>query len=117
MLNVGKMNKRIWIMEYKEIKDSIGQDTQELAQTKRLWATVKPIKGGEYYTALKLSPEITYVIYVRYRKGINENSIIMYQKKLLEVKYAIDIEEKHELIEIQCADYGKRKENVNNDGS
>ena len=66
------------------------------------------MRGGEYYDALKLSPEVSYIIYTRYRKDIHPDTSLMYHGKKLEVKHAADIEEEQVMLEIQCTEYKKK---------
>ena len=108
-INVGKMNKRIWILGYEEVEDEMCQNSQKLRKKKKIWADVRPIRGGEYYESLKLSPEISYILYIRYREGINTDSLILYHDKILEVKYPIDVEEQHILLELQCVEKPKKE--------
>ena len=67
-INIGKMNKKIYICTPRTTQDEMGQDIMTYEKGKRIWATVKSVRGGEYYDALKLSPEVSYIIYTRYRK-------------------------------------------------
>ena len=61
-INIGKMNKKIYICTPRTIQDEMGQDIMTYEKGKRIWATVKSVRGGEYYDALKLSPEVSYII-------------------------------------------------------
>lgn len=106
-INIGKMNKKIFIITREEIEDDIGQTVYREVKGPKIWATVKSIRGGEYYEALKIIPEISYVIYTRYREDIKTDTILEYKGKKLEVKYVADIEEQHQMLEIQCTEYVK----------
>lgn len=108
MINIGKMNKKIHIMYQIERKDAIGQDTISYEKGKQIWATVRSVRGGEYYEALKRHPEVSYIIYVRYRTDIHPDTVLEYRGKLLEVKYVADMEEEHIMLEIQCTEYSKK---------
>lgn len=54
-INIGKMNKKIYICTPRTTQDEMGQDIMTYEKGKRIWATVKSVRGGEYYDALKLS--------------------------------------------------------------
>lgn len=108
-INIGKMDKRVWIAEYTEDQDSMEQTVQRLEKKKKVWASVIPVRGGEYYEALKISPEISYILYMRYRKGITTDTLIVYRDKILEVKYPVDVEEKHIMLELQCVEKPKKE--------
>lgn len=108
-INIGKMNKRILIMIPEEGRDEMGQDTFSYVKGKSIWATVKSVRGGEYYEAMKRHPEVSYIIYVRYRTDIHPDTILSYNGRLLEVKYVSDIEEERKMLEIQCTEYEKKE--------
>lgn len=107
-INIGKMNKKIYICTPRTTQDEMGQDIMTYEKGKRIWATVKSVRGGEYYDALKMSPEVSYIIYTRYRKDIHPDTILMYHGKKLEVKHVADIEEEQVMLEIQCTEYKKK---------
>ena len=91
------------------VQDAIGQDTITHEKGKRIWATVRSVRGGEYYDALKLSPEVSYILYTRYREDIHPDTILLYHDKKLEVKYVTDMEEQNVMLEIQCTEYKKKR--------
>lgn len=109
-INIGKLNKKIYLCNPVSVRDSMNQDILSYEKGKRIWATVKSVRGGEYYEALKLAPEVSYIIYVRYRKDIHADTILDYKGKKLEVKYVTDMEENHCMLEIQCIEHKKKDE-------
>lgn len=111
-INIGKLNKKVYICNPVEVNDAIGQDTFRYEKGKRIWATVKSVRGGEYYEAMKLHPEISYIIYVRYRNDIHSDTVLEYHGKMLEVKCVADAEEENKMLEIQCTEY-RRKDDMN----
>ena len=48
-LDVGRMNKRITFVYLEDSTDEMGQDCQAWKEYKTVWATVKALRGGEYY--------------------------------------------------------------------
>lgn len=108
-IDIGAMNKKVYICEAKASQDAMGQDTITHEKGKRIWATVRSVRGGEYYDALKLSPEVSYILYTRYREDIHPDTILLYHDKKLEVKYVTDMEEQNVMLEIQCTEYKKKR--------
>lgn len=103
MVEVGKLNKRITLQRVSETTDDMGQDKVGWEDYKTIWATVKPYKSSEYNFMGKLKPEITHRIYVRYRKDITSDMRILYHGRILAITAPpLDIDERHELLEIQC---------------
>ena len=107
-IDIGTMNKKVYICEAKAKQDDMGQDIIVHEKRKRIWATVRSVRGGEYYDALKLSPEVSYILYTRYREDIHPDTILLYNHKKLEVKHVADMEEQNIMLEIQCTEYKKK---------
>lgn len=107
-IDIGAMNKKIYICATETNQDDMGQDIIKHEKVNKIWASVRSVRGGEYYDALKLSPEVTYIIYTRYREDIHPDTILLYHGKKLEVKHVADMEEQNMMLEIQCTEYKKK---------
>lgn len=84
------------------VKDAMGQTKLEYEDYKKAWATVKPFKASEYNFVGKLKPEVTHRFYVRYREDITADMRLRFGKHVFNiVGPPIDINNKHELLEIQ----------------
>lgn len=105
MVDIGKMNKRITFMKFCTTTDEMGQDKGGWSAYKTVWATVKPYKSSEYNFMRKLKPEVSHRVYVRYRTDITADMRILYHGRMLEIAGPpIDMDERHELLEIQCVE-------------
>lgn len=63
-INIGKMNKKIYICTPRTTQDEMGQDIMTYEKGKRIWATVKSVRGGEYYGCFEaVSRGILYHLY------------------------------------------------------
>lgn len=83
----------------------MGQDSFEWKEYKTVWATVKPYKSSEYNFMGKLKPEVSHRVYVRFRNDITANMRIRYHGRIFEIAGPpIDIDERHELLEIQATE-------------
>ncbi len=81
----------------------MGQSKGTWKSYKSVWATVKPYKSSEYNFMGKLKPEVTHRVYVRFRDDITAEMRIMYHGRTFLISGPpIDVDEKHELLEIQC---------------
>lgn len=107
-ITVGKLNKRITFVERGEIEDEIGQIKQGFRDVRTVWATVKALRGGEYYEAQKLRPETTYKITTRYHAGITPDMMIRYNGKLMEILTVQNVSEANTMLEIQAVEYIKK---------
>lgn len=102
-IDIGKLNKRITIQRKVQKKDEMGQDKLVWEDWKTLWATVKPMKSTEYKFIEKLAPEVTHRIYIRYLPGVTADMRIIYHGRTLNISSPpVDIDERHEILEIQA---------------
>lgn len=105
MVNAGALNKRITFLKQEPSVDGMGQDRFEWKEYKTVWATVKPYKSSEYNFMGKLKPEVSHRVYVRFRNDITANMRIRYHGRIFEIAGPpIDIDERHELLEIQATE-------------
>lgn len=103
MIWTGKLNRRITFQCMGTVKDDMGQTKSEWRDFKTVWATVKPYKSSESGFMSKLKPEVTHRIYVRFRSDITSEMRIKYRGRIFEIVGSpLDIEERHELLEIQA---------------
>lgn len=81
----------------------MGQERMEFVDYKSVWATVKPFKSSEYNFVGKLRPEVTHRFYIRFREDITADMRIIFRGKRFEIAGPpIDIDDRHELLEIQA---------------
>lgn len=102
MIDVGRLNKRISFLEYSTYKNELEQEVQEYIKVKKVWASVEPVSGKEYYNANKVENQTAYTVYVRYTEGIKPDMLIRYKSKKLYIKEVLNIMEKKELLKIIC---------------
>ncbi len=108
-VDIGKLNKRITLQRMVHKKDEMGQDKPVWEDWKTLWATVKPMKSTEYKFIEKLAPEVTHRIYIRYRPGVTADMRIIYHGRTLNIAGPpVDVDERHELLEIQAEEAYER---------
>lgn len=103
MIDVGKMRKRITIMQKTDGTDGMNQSKVGWEPYRDVWATVNPYKSSEVSFVSKLKPEVTHRIYIRFRPDITADMRIRYHGRTFEIAGPpIDIDERHEILEIQC---------------
>ena len=70
-----------------------------------MWATFKPIRGGEYKEAAgKDREEVTYKATMRYYP-VTADMRIRYRDRIFEIKAVINVEEADYMLELQCVEY------------
>ena len=104
-IDIGRLNKRVTFLKYKECTDGMGQSRQTLVPVKKVWAELSPVKGGEFYEAQKLREETTYKAYVRYFKGVSSDMYIQYKETLYEIKSVLNLDSADRLLQIYCTEY------------
>ena len=70
-----------------------------------IWASVEPLKGREFFAAQKENAETTVRITIRYRSGISPDMRIKYGDKIYEINAIIDVEERHNELQIMCQEF------------
>ncbi|MBR6397977.1 MAG: phage head closure protein [Lachnospiraceae bacterium] len=112
MHNTGKFNKRITFQKIVQKTDSLGDHPVPVDVATR-WASVRAVRGSEYYEAQKLRPEKAYVINCRYflvdGEEISSEMQIQYKGRTLEIVTAINIDEEDQEYEIHATERGEKK--------
>lgn len=88
------------------------QMQQVLKPFRTVWASVEPKSGKEYLEANKERPELTYVITVRYQKGITPDMLVQFKERLFYIQSIRNIREENEMLEILCTEKIAEKRNV-----
>lgn len=65
-MNVNELNKRITIQRLENVKDEHNISKQKWNDIKPCWASIKKLKGKEYWSAKKYNQENNLVIKIRY---------------------------------------------------
>ncbi len=103
MVDIGKLNKRITFQRVVKTEDELGHEKVSWEDYKTVWATVKPFKASESSFMSKLKPDTTHRFYVRYRGDIEPDMRIVYHGRTFEIDgVPIDLDERHEMLEIQA---------------
>lgn len=110
-IRIGDLNKRITFIKRGEFEDALGQIKHGYFDYKTVWATVKALRGGEYYEAQKLRPETTYKITTRYHDCITPDMRIRYNDKIMEILTVQNVAECNTMLEIQAVEYVEKRGN------
>lgn len=85
-------NKRISILEFKEIENEVGDTEQRLIEIKKVYAFITSIsKGKEYIENKKIQQKLIYKIILRTNLEINQSMFIKYKDKLFNINDILDI--------------------------
>lgn len=110
MMQVGQLNRRITFLRIGETEDEIGQTVQKWEAYKTVWATLKKLRGKLYFEAKKYREQDTWKVYIRPLDGIVHGMLINYGKHTLSVESVNDVDERHDMLEIDCKEIQYVKE-------
>ncbi|AAO36624.1 head closure Hc1 (endogenous virus) [Clostridium phage phiCTC2B] len=86
-MDAGALNKRVSIMEYKDVENEVGDIELKLVPTKKVWAFITSLdKGGEYLENKKLQQRLIYKIIIRYIKDIDQSMFVKYKDTIFNIK-------------------------------
>jgi len=101
MVDFSKLRHRIEIQSPNvETENSMGEKIVGWGVWANLFAFVEPLRGREYAESQKLRAETTYRVTIRYIDGLIPAMRILYNGKTLEIMSILDIDERHEQMQI-----------------
>lgn len=103
-MRIGKLNKRINILQYVDAENDIGGTELKPQIFLSCWAEIEPARGREYYDAKKIQDETSYKVTTRYHKGISESMVIEYKGRQYSIQNVLDPYEAHTSLEIYCTE-------------
>ena len=109
MINLGRLNKRIKILDYREGENELGQTVNALVVVKTVWAEIHPLKSKEYIEAGLTQTETNYKITMRYFEGLTEEMCIGYNGHQFSITSICDVEMAHQFYELMCKEIRKKR--------
>jgi SPP1 family predicted phage head-tail adaptor len=105
MQKIGTLDKRVHLLGYKDVKNDNGFYEQQFVDLvgHPVYARIEPARGKSFYEQYEANKDAsTYMlkITIRYRKGIDENTVVQYGDNLYNVITAIDPYMRHEKLEL-----------------
>lgn len=100
-MSSGVYSKRITIQKPNTQQDSVGYIGDEWTNIATVWANINIGSGREFYAASKVNCELSGIIKIRYRSGIEADMRIIYNGRVFDLlKPPINVEEKNTEIEL-----------------
>lgn len=112
MINVGRLRKRVNILEWTETENEMGHSVEGLVLKRTVWAEIHPYRGHEKIEANMLEAESTFKITMRYFDGLTEEMYIEYKDEQYQITSIADIDMKHKYYEIIAKINKKKKPKV-----
>lgn len=101
-LEIGAMRHRITFQKPLKTPDGYKGHTVKWQDVFTVWASVEPLSGREYFYSHQIKAEVTHRVKMRYRNGITLEMRIKHLDRTLAIESVLDLEERHQIIEILC---------------
>ncbi|EJP6471361.1 phage head closure protein [Clostridium botulinum] len=102
-MDPGKLNKRIKFVVEQNGTDEDGYPLPEEKIIRECRASVRGLRGREFYNAAAVQAQDDKIFNCRYFKGLTQDIQIKYNKKLYNIKSINDLNEKHVEYEIHAS--------------
>ena len=107
-MDIGKLNRRVEVLRFFTTRDEYGGEVGEWKVVDRLWASIIPVSGSEYFQSQTVNAETIIKVTIRYNPRIDVMNRIRYQGNLYEIIGVVDDKTAHRATILNC------KEMVNN---
>ncbi|QKS71907.1 phage head closure protein [Paenalkalicoccus suaedae] len=85
---VGELNRRITIQKLGPVQNEYGDWVEGWTDWKRVWASMEPAGGREYWQSEKFNAEANGEIEIRYQSDINPGAMrILYKDRVIDIQY------------------------------
>jgi SPP1 family predicted phage head-tail adaptor len=91
MADINNYRSRIDIQKISYTSNNFGGYTTTWTTIDTVWASISPLTGKEVFLYRQMYPKIEYKVQIRYRKDINPDYRIYYNKKYFNILSVIDI--------------------------
>lgn len=103
---ISDLNELIDIKTVNTTRGTLGGvlDASETTTFPNVWANIYNSWGKTYYMHNQLTPQVQYVITIRYRTGVSPKMVVYiqsYGERLL-IRRVVDVQNTHEWIQLYC---------------
>jgi SPP1 family predicted phage head-tail adaptor len=108
-MRASDLRHRIRLQERGTEADALGQPTTVWKDVASLWAEVLPLSGRELLAGQAIHTEVTHTITIRWQRQFADPLAmaarrILYSGRVFNIHASIDIEERHKVLELTCAE-------------
>lgn len=101
-MNPGDLRHQIVIQSKDLRQDSFGAETPNWSTFATVWASVEPLRGGEYLEARHVQAEVDVRFRIRYRVGILPSMRISYDGRYFDIISVIHVKEQGREIQLMA---------------
>jgi SPP1 family predicted phage head-tail adaptor len=98
-MQAGQLRHRVTIQKFTVACDTAGEGTKTWTTHATVWASVRPIRGREFFEAQKMSSEVTAKITTRYISGVLPSWRFLHGTKIYTIQEMIDVDDRHRMLE------------------
>jgi SPP1 family predicted phage head-tail adaptor len=84
-MQAGRLDRRVEIQRRTQTQESNGEYVYTWATIATVWATVKDLRGAEFFSARQTNAEVTTRFYVRWIEGVTVLDRILYEGRVYDI--------------------------------
>lgn len=101
-MNAGTLNKQITIQSPSTTQDDYGQPTTDWTDLMTTWASIRAATSKEVYAASGFTSQLSHIITIRWRPGVQANQRIAYRGRVFEIQTVADPDESRVELNLLC---------------
>ncbi len=103
-MNIGILRHRVIIQQLVNTDDGAGGSIETWQDIATVWAAIEPLRDNERYTAQQVQSTLSHKVTIRYHEGVKPQMRLAYKGRIFDIVSAIDIEERHQWLELLCSE-------------
>lgn len=100
-IDLGRMHKRIKIMQPTTARDESGELLPPVLFAER-WCYIDKMTGQQFYRAQQFTSEANNQIVIRYLKGVTPNMTLVFGDRSFEILYVVNENERNIRLTLYC---------------
>lgn len=101
-MQIAKLRHRIVLQEHISSRDSFGAELKTWSDKSKVWASIEPLSGKEYFAVQQVNAEVNTKITIRYRTGIKPTMRVLFEGRVFEILSILNTEEKNIQLVLMC---------------
>ncbi|TFE30833.1 phage head closure protein [Cohnella luojiensis] len=99
---IARLNKCVVIQRPAGTVDEYNQPLDAWVDVATTWAAIEPLRGQEFFAAMRENAEVTTRIRIRYRPGIDRTMRVNYNGLPFEILHIINPEMANKELQLMC---------------
>lgn len=106
-MKIGPMRRRASLQsppQETEAQNQYGEVATAWADVAEVWVQVEPLSGKELWQAQQVQADVTHRVTMRYRPGVRPKWRIVYQGRVFNILYVLNLEERNRTLQLLCVE-------------